>query len=98
MHEAKSFRDLWIWQRSVALTTKIYRATNDFPKSESFALTSQIRRSAVSVPANMAEGNMRGSKEYRYFLSVALGSLAELATQRLIAKNIGYLTEQTTAI
>ncbi|HUN24482.1 MAG TPA: four helix bundle protein [Anaerolineales bacterium] len=81
MNEVKSFRDLLVWQRSVALATEIYRVTNNFPKSESFALTSQIRRSAVSVPSNIAEGNMRGSKEYRYFLSIALGSLAELETQ-----------------
>lgn len=76
------------------LVTDIYKATASFPKDEIYGLTSQIRRSAVSVPSNIAEGaGRKGKNEFRHFLHIALGSLSELETQLLIAHNIGYLNE-----
>lgn len=89
-----NFRNLLIWQKSMSLTTKIYNSTKKFPKEEIFALTSQIRRSSVSIPSNIAEGFGREStKEYLRFLNIAIGSLFELQTQLEIAKNIDYLIE-----
>jgi len=76
------------------LVTEIYRITQDFPKEELFGLTSQLRRAAVSIPSNIAEGKGRLSKgEFRQFLGHARGSLAELETQILIAQNLHYLSE-----
>lgn len=90
-----NFRNLMIWQKSIALTTKIYNATKKFPKEEQFGITSQIRRSTVSIPSNIAEGFGRGSnKEYLRFLNISTGSLFELQTQLEISKNIEYLTEE----
>jgi len=89
------FRKLLIWQKSVALTTKIYFSTNHFPKEEIFGLTSQIRRSSISIPSNIAEGYGRESdKDFLRFLNIAIGSLFEMQTQLEIAKNITYLNEQ----
>jgi four helix bundle protein len=88
------FRKLLIWQKSMSLTTKIYTETKDFPKEEMFGLTSQIRRSTISIPSNIAEGVGRDSKkELIRFLNIAAGSLFELQTQLEIAKNIRYLSE-----
>ncbi|MFZ5450204.1 MAG: four helix bundle protein [Thermodesulfobacteriota bacterium] len=93
-HEVRSFKDLVAWQKSMALVAEVYRASQGFPKEEIFGLTSQIRRSAVSVPSNIAEGNARTSKkEFQYFLSNARGSLAELETQLLIAHQLAYINE-----
>jgi len=93
-HEVRSFKDLVAWQKSMALVTEVYRTSQGFPKEEIFGLTSQIRRSAVSVPSNIAEGNARTSKkEFQYFLSNARGSLAELETQILIAHQLAYINE-----
>jgi four helix bundle protein len=84
-----------IWQKSMSLTTKIYKSTKNFPKEEIFALTSQIRRSSVSIPSNIAEGFGRDSnKEYLRFLNISIGSLFEMQTQLEIAKNIDYLNEE----
>ncbi len=89
-----NFRNLQIWQKSMTLTTNIYVATKNFPKEEIFALTSQIRRSSISVPSNIAEGFGRDSnKEYVRFLNISIASLFELQTQLEIGKNIEYLTE-----
>ena len=89
-----NFRNLLIWQKSMALTTKIYFSTNHFPKEEIFGLTSQIRRSSVSIPSNIAEGFGRESdKDFLRFLSISVGSLLEMQTQLEIAKNISYLKE-----
>jgi four helix bundle protein len=86
---AQSFRDLVVWQRSIQLATAIFRLTNGFPKNEMYGLTSQIRRSAVSVPSNIAEGQGRLSTgEFRQFLSVARGSNFELQTQLEIARSL----------
>ena len=88
-----SHRDQYIWQRSVELSLLCYRLTNDFPSSELYGLTSQIRRSSVSVPSNIAEGYGRTSKvEYIRFLQIALGSLRELDTQLIIAQKVGLST------
>jgi four helix bundle protein len=86
---AQSFRDLIVWQRSIQLATAVYRVTGGFPKEEMYGLTSQIRRSAVSVPSNIAEGQGRLSTgEFRQFLGVARGSNFELQTQLEIARNL----------
>ena len=87
----KSYRDLRVWQLSVDMVEHVYRVTANLPKSEIYGLTSQIQKAAVSVPSNLAEGHTRDStKEYLYFLSVALGSIAELETQLIIAQRLGY--------
>ena len=91
-----NFRNLLIWQKSMVLVTKIYTVTNNFPKEEVFGLTSQIKRSAISIPSNIAEGLGReSSKELLRFLKISIGSLFELQTQLEIAKNIIYLDEET---
>ncbi|WP_394773966.1 four helix bundle protein [Flavobacterium sp.] len=90
-----NFRTLLIWQKSMTLITKIYFSTNTFPKEEIFGLTSQIRRSSVSISSNIAEGSGRESvKDFLRFLNISLGSLFEMQTQLEIAKNITYLNEQ----
>ena len=87
---AQSFRDLIVWQRGVQLATAIYRLTRDFPREEVYGLTAQLRRSAVSVPSNIAEGQGRLSTgEFRQFLGVARGSNCELQTQLEIARALG---------
>ena len=88
----KSFRDLIVWQKAMVLVTEIYGITKNFPKDEIYGLTSQIRRSAISVPSNIAEGYGRNSTlDYTRFLQIARGSLYELQTQLEIAANIDYL-------
>jgi four helix bundle protein len=90
-----TFRNLLVWQKSMDLVTKMYSSTQKFPKEELFGLTSQIRRSAVSIPSNIAEGYGRDSNnEYLRFLNISIGSLFELQTQIEIAKNIMYLNEK----
>lgn len=81
-----------IWKLSVELVTKVYQVTENFPQHEQFGLTSQIRRSAVSVPSNIAEGHSRKAQvDFSRFLRIALGSSSELETQLIIANNLGYL-------
>lgn len=83
-----------VWQKALAFVTDIYKQTAVFPNSEQFALTSQIRRSAVSVPSNIAEGfGRRSTGDFVRFLQIAMGSLCELQTQLEIAFNLGYLRE-----
>lgn len=90
--EIKSYRDLEVWQRAFELSLAVYDATRQMPADERFGLTSQIRRSAVSVPSNIAEGFGRGSRvDYTRFLKMARGSLYELETQLLIAASRGWL-------
>ena len=89
-----NFRNLLVWQKAMSMTTFIYNSTNHFPKEEIFGLTSQIRRSSISIPSNIAEGFGRDScKEYLRFLNISISSLFELQTQLEIAKNITYLNE-----
>jgi four helix bundle protein len=91
----KSFHDLTVWQRSIEMTTLIYEMTTAFPKSEIYGLTSQMRRAAVSVASNIAEGAGRGGKaEFRQFLNMARGSNCELQTQLVIATNLGMGTRE----
>lgn len=93
--KSRTFRDLRVWKLSIDFVKEIYKLTNRFPNSEIYSLTTQIRRSAVSIPSNIAEGQGRNSrKEFRQFLSIAVGSLAELETQSIIAKEINYLTNE----
>jgi len=88
----KGHRDLLVWQKAMSLVTEIYRATRDFPKDEMYGLTSQLRRAAVSVPSNLAEGHGRNSrKEFHHFIGQARGSLTEVETQLEIARNLDYL-------
>jgi four helix bundle protein len=88
---AHSFRDLTVWRRSMQLTVGVYRLTRDFPREEIYGLTSQIRRSAVSLPSNIAEGHGRlNTAEFRQFLGIARGSNCELQTQLEIARSLGY--------
>jgi four helix bundle protein len=93
-NEVRSYKDLVAWKKSMDLVTAVYRASQGFPKEEIFGLVSQIRRAAVSVPSNIAEGHARTSrKEFQYFLSNARGSLAELETQLTIAHQLAYIDE-----
>jgi len=90
----ESFQDLKIWQRSIKLVEQVYKITKAFPNDERFGLIPQIRRSAISIPSNIAEGFGRwGNKEYRHFLYISIGSCAELATQLVISFNLGYINE-----
>jgi len=90
----RNFKDLLVWQKSYALALEVYRATASFPNHEVYGLTAQIRRAAVSIPSNIAEGYSRGHRvEYVRFASVAYGSLAELETQLMLARDLGYLQQ-----
>jgi four helix bundle protein len=87
----KSFQELIVWQRAIATTVAIYGLSSDFPKQEQYGLTNQLRRAAVSVASNIAEGYGRAtSGEYKHFLGVARGSNSEVATQLVIAKRLSY--------
>ena len=90
-----SFKDLRVWQEAMKFVADVYRATNRFPRHELYGLGQQLRRAAVSVPSNIAEGQARFSrKEFHHFLSLARGSLVEIETQLIIAQNLGYLPGQ----
>jgi four helix bundle protein len=89
-----SFRELRVWQLGMELTEQIYRLTADFPKSETYGLSNQMRRSAISIPSNIAEGQGRDStKEFLHFLAIAFGSICELETQLLLANRFNYLSD-----
>ena len=91
----KSYRDLNIWKKSIVVVEDIYKITKIFPKEEIYGLTSQLRRSAVSIPSNIAEGFTRfHNKEYRQFLYISLGSCAELNTQIIISSHLSYLDSE----
>ena len=88
---AKSFKDLIVWQKAYKLVLEIYLMTKAFPKDEMYGLAQQMRRAAVSIPSNIAEGYGRRHKaEYRQFLSIAYGSLLELETQCLLGHDLRY--------
>ena len=88
----RNYRDLVAWQKATDLVVAIYRVTKTFPKEEVYGLTAQLRRCAVSIPSNIAEGQGRGSdKEFGRFLQIAYGSLRELETQLIIAQRLEYL-------
>jgi len=89
----KSFRELKVWQAAMELVEKIYQVTKEFPKEELYGLTSQVRRAAVSVPSNIAEGHTREHlKEYLHHISMAQASLAEVDTQLEIGKRLRYIS------
>ena len=89
----KSFRELRVWQKSMDLVETVYLLTRDFPKQETYGLTSQVRRAAISIPSNIAEGHTREHlKEYLHHLSMAQASLAEVETQLEIATRLRYLS------
>ena len=91
--QLKSYQQLVAWQRAIALVTEIYRVSSTFPRDELYGLSSQLRRAAVSVPSNIAEGQGRATKgEFIQFLCHARGSLYEVETQILIGRNLGYIT------
>jgi len=91
----KTHKDLEVWKTSMEMVTKIYQATRNFPKEEMYGLANQMRRAAVSVPSNIAEGAGRNSdKEFLQFLYFATGSLSELETQLIIAYNLEYLSNE----
>lgn len=90
---AKHYGELVVWQKAMRLVEEVYAITRGFPKEETYGLTSQVRRAAVSIPSNIAEGQSRGSREFSHFLSVAQGSLSEVETQMLIAERLGYVDE-----
>ena len=90
-----AFQKLIVWKKSMILTEKVYLLIKKLPKDEQYGLVNQIRRSAISIPSNIAEGSKRnGKKEFKQFLHIANGSAAELETQLLLAKNI-YAVEDT---
>lgn len=96
MGELKTHKDLDVWKESIDLAKDMYKLTGQFPKEELYNLTSQIRRCAVSIPSNIAEGAARKSKkEFINFLYVALGSCAELETQLIISKELGFIVDET---
>ena len=93
-----TFRDLKIWQKAMSLVTEVYRITTYFPDSEKYGLVSQIRRSAVSIPSNIAEGYGRNSNgEFQRYLNISMGSLFELQTQIEIAQNLDYFENDSGA-
>lgn len=93
----QSFKDLDVWNKAIEVTKDIYKATKSFPKEEIYGLASQIRRSAISIPSNIAEGKARQTKsEYIQYLYIALGSTAELQTQVIIANELDYIDNKAT--
>ncbi len=91
----RNHKDLIVWQKSMLLVKELYEISQSFPREELYGITSQIRRAAVSIPSNIAEGYGRGhEKELVQFLYIALGSASELETQLIICKDINYLTEE----
>ncbi len=93
--ELKTHKDLDVWKESMRLAREVYQLTQAFPREEIYGLVSQLRRAAVSVPSNIAEGAARAStKEFTQFLYTASGSLSELETQLLLARELGWVTEE----
>lgn len=91
----RSYRDLQVWQRGINLTEQIYSVTRLFPEEERFGIVAQLRRAAVSIPSNIAEGWGRATRgDYVHFLRIARGSLVEVETQVIIARRLGYMGEQ----
>lgn len=93
--QIKSYKELIVWQKSYQLVLSVYKVSKTFPKEEMFGLVSQMRRAAVSIPSNIAEGNTRsGVKEYLQFLHIAFASGAELETQLLLCKDLDLINEE----
>ena len=95
MSEIKSYRDLLIWQKGIEIVVLTYKLVSSFPKDELYALSSQIKRSSVSIPSNISEGYWRQSTQsYIQFIKIARGSLCELETQLLIAKKLDFISDE----
>lgn len=93
----KTFKDLIVWRKSYQLVLEVYRLTKGFPKEEIYGLVQQMRRAAVSIPSNIAEGYGRQfNKEYRQFLAIAYGSRCELETHYLLSIDLGYVQKNLT--
>ncbi len=89
------FQKLQIWSKALVLAKQIYEITRSFPADERFGLVDQMRRAAISIPSNIAEGSQRGSdKEFAHFLRIAKGSLAEIETQTILSFGLGYFSEE----
>lgn len=90
----KNFKELIVWQKSIELVVAVYGAAKNFPSEEKYGLANQMRRAAISISSNIAEGHMRSTnKDFGQFLSIARGSCAELETQNVISKKLGYVGE-----
>ncbi len=91
----RSYRELIVWQRAMELAVEVYECTKRFPRDEIYALTSQMRRAAVSVASNIAEGQGRGmGADFRHFLRISQGSFQELETQLMLAERLGYISAE----
>lgn len=98
MTKIKDFRDLDVWKLGKEIVVDVYRTSKEFPKEEMYGLVSQLRRAAVSIPSNIAEGfHRQHNKEYRQFLYIALGSCAELETQIEVSGDLGFLSNEVGA-
>lgn len=95
MAEYSSYKDLIVWKKGIELVKEIYRIAKLLPKEETYALSDQMRRAAVSIPSNIAEGQKRNSKkDFVQFLSIAAGSVAELETQMTVCKEVGFVSDE----
>lgn len=92
--KTSSYKDLVVYQKAYRLALEVYKVTDSFPEAEKYGLVSQLRKCAVSMPSNVAEGYKRGRKEYVQFLRIAFGSCAELETQLSLSMDLGYLDGQ----
>ena len=91
----QSYRDLHVWQKARVLVRVVYEVSATFPKEETYGITSQLRRAAISVPSNLAEGSSKGSTpEFLRFISISYGSLCELETQLYLSADLGFITQQ----
>ena len=96
--KVSNYKDLIVWQKAMDLSVALYKSTSSFPKEEVYGITAQMRRAAVSVVSNIAEGHSRNTTgEYRQFLGVAKGSLCELETQIMLSNRLNYLSDESTA-
>ena len=95
MSEIKSHKDLLIWKKGITIVKLVYDLVKDFPQEEIYALSNQLKRAAVSIPSNIAEGYGRNTdKSFSHFLNISRGSLFEIETQLLIAKELGFITNE----
>ena len=91
----KTHHELTVWKKSIDFVTTVYKITEEYPKTEIYGLTNQVRRAVVSVPSNIAEGAARISKkEFSHFLSISLGSISEVETQLIVSRNLNYITNE----
>ena len=94
--KSTDFKDLVVWQKAMEIARDIYVLVRELPKEETYGLSDQMRRCAISIPSNIAEGQQRNSaKDFQHFINIAQGSRGELETQLLLAKDVGYLSEAT---